>query len=200
MTGSRAEAKTRTRQALIEAAGAVFAERGYEAASVDELAREAGYTIGALYAHFPRKEALFLAMIEERVKDEARRLRHILTSADDVEGRIAALGAAFEADTAEQRRTTLLLMEFWLYCARHGARRPDIAAGFLAWQAGFRKAVAGYLAPAEDGGAPDSEALAALLLALCEGLARQRVLAPGLARRGVLETGLRVLLGHPARP
>jgi AcrR family transcriptional regulator len=47
----------------MDAAERVFAAKGYEAASVMDLAKEAGFTKGALYAHFSSKEELFLAVI-----------------------------------------------------------------------------------------------------------------------------------------
>src|SRR5436190_12596775 len=55
------------REALLAAALAVFAERGYRDASVDEVAERAGYSKGALYWHFSSKDDLFYALLEERI-------------------------------------------------------------------------------------------------------------------------------------
>src|SRR3954452_16619624 len=55
------------RDALLAAAMEIFAERGYRDASVDEIAARAGYSKGAIYFHFSGKEALFFALLEERV-------------------------------------------------------------------------------------------------------------------------------------
>ncbi len=49
---TRDEKKAQTRLRLLEAAAHVFARRGYHAATVDEVAEEAGYTVGALYSNF----------------------------------------------------------------------------------------------------------------------------------------------------
>jgi AcrR family transcriptional regulator len=54
----------RTRRALIESARHVFATRGFEGASLDEIAEEAGYTRGAIYKHFANKEDLFFAVVD----------------------------------------------------------------------------------------------------------------------------------------
>jgi len=63
-TKTRREARAaETRAHLIATARTVFAEKGYEAASVADLAAAAGYTKGALYAHFDSKEELFLATV-----------------------------------------------------------------------------------------------------------------------------------------
>lgn len=55
-----------TYQQILEAAYQVFARRGYEAATVDEIAAECGISKGALYHHFPSKEELFATLIRTR--------------------------------------------------------------------------------------------------------------------------------------
>ena len=57
--GSRGRSEA-TRRRLLEAAGSVFAAKGYERASVADIAAAAGFTKGAFYASFPSKEAVFL--------------------------------------------------------------------------------------------------------------------------------------------
>ncbi|MGH8905176.1 MAG: TetR family transcriptional regulator [Egibacteraceae bacterium] len=54
-----------TREALLKAALPVFGQRGYAAATLDEIARCAGVTRGALYHHFAGKPELFLLVLEE---------------------------------------------------------------------------------------------------------------------------------------
>ncbi|MEU9443071.1 ScbR family autoregulator-binding transcription factor [Streptomyces sp. NPDC048304] len=52
------ERAIRTRHAILNAAASVFDERGYEAATIGEILTRAGVTKGALYFHFPSKQAL----------------------------------------------------------------------------------------------------------------------------------------------
>ncbi|MFJ8631667.1 ScbR family autoregulator-binding transcription factor [Streptomyces sp. NPDC093568] len=54
----------RSRRSILEAAAAVFGERGYDAASTNEILARAGLTRGALYHHFPSKEAIAAALVE----------------------------------------------------------------------------------------------------------------------------------------
>lgn len=55
-----------TRRAhVLDAARRVFAARGVEGASIREIAREAGYTAGALYSYFDSKEAIYAALLAE---------------------------------------------------------------------------------------------------------------------------------------
>src|SRR6266851_7905634 len=60
----RAEQVAQTRAALIAAGRRLFGEHGFAATSVDDLARAARVTTGALYHHFPTKTALFETVFE----------------------------------------------------------------------------------------------------------------------------------------
>src|SRR6187200_1351795 len=65
---SREQQTAATREDLLAAARRVFADRGYHAASLDEVAREAGYTKGAVYSAFGAKGRLFLAVYEREME------------------------------------------------------------------------------------------------------------------------------------
>jgi AcrR family transcriptional regulator len=54
-----------TRERILEAALKVFAERGYDGASVTQICKHAGVSKGALYHHYPTKHAVFLALLEQ---------------------------------------------------------------------------------------------------------------------------------------
>jgi len=60
--GSKAEQAEATRAELVRVAQALFSERGYEATPIEEVLARAGVSKGALYHHFPNKEALFEAV------------------------------------------------------------------------------------------------------------------------------------------
>ena len=61
---SRAQRQQQTRAALVEAARAVFARDGFAGASLETIARDAGYSKGAVYSNFDGKAALFLAVMD----------------------------------------------------------------------------------------------------------------------------------------
>lgn len=65
---SRLDRQRQTREALIFAARAVFSEDGYHAASLDRIAREAGFSKGAVYSNFEGKSALFLAVLDRNLE------------------------------------------------------------------------------------------------------------------------------------
>jgi len=77
--GQRARMMEETRARLIQAARAAFAEKGYAAASMDELTATAGLTRGALYHNFGDKKGLLRAVIEQldaEMVAKARIARH----------------------------------------------------------------------------------------------------------------------------
>ena len=80
---TRKQRQERTRSHLLEAAGTVFARRGFAHASVDQVAAEAGYTKGAFYANFASKEELFLVLLEQRFAERVAALDEVLAGDED---------------------------------------------------------------------------------------------------------------------
>jgi AcrR family transcriptional regulator len=66
-SGARRPQAAERRQAILDAALAVFAEHGYEAARLDDVAAKAGVAKGTLYLYFKDKEALFEALVRGAV-------------------------------------------------------------------------------------------------------------------------------------
>src|SRR5437870_11381662 len=54
------------RAQILAAAMACFARQGYHATSMDDVVRESGLSVGAIYSYFPSKEDLFLALSDDR--------------------------------------------------------------------------------------------------------------------------------------
>lgn len=67
---TREEKKAATREALLAAAHRLFAAKGFEATTIDEIASTAGYTRGAFYANFANKEATMEALIAGGFTDD----------------------------------------------------------------------------------------------------------------------------------
>ena len=68
-----------TRKALLDAAEEVFVKRGVPGAALEEIAAEAGFSRGAIYAHFGSKEELLLAVLDrfmDRQLEQYLQLQH----------------------------------------------------------------------------------------------------------------------------
>src|SRR4051794_214870 len=71
---TRQARKAQTRERLLDAAGGVFARRGYHRALLEEVAEEAGFSTGAVYSNFSGKEDLFLSLLEDLIERQAAEL------------------------------------------------------------------------------------------------------------------------------
>ena len=80
-TGKRAQMVEETRGKLIQAARKAFAIKGYAAASMDDLTRDAGLTRGALYHNFGDKKGLLQAVIDQIDAEMLARMRETSSQA-----------------------------------------------------------------------------------------------------------------------
>lgn len=65
---------------IVEAALAVFAEKGFAAARLDEIAARAGVSKGALYLYFETKEDLFRAVVEQAIAPNIQAVRAMIAA------------------------------------------------------------------------------------------------------------------------
>ena len=145
--GPRRDA-VRNRELLLAAARDVFGERGVDA-SLEEIARRAGLGIGTLYRHFPSRQALIDALLEERLgavvaladaaaADPADGLRRFLEAMIDLQARERVLRevlhrSAHAGRVAELRAEVHDALEQLLAHAHaEGALRTDFALSDLA--------------------------------------------------------------------
>jgi AcrR family transcriptional regulator len=75
---NRAATKEQTHRRLLEAAERVFLRLGYQGATLDAIAADAGFTKGAVYWHFKNKEALFLELLADGMKRNAADAQRII--------------------------------------------------------------------------------------------------------------------------
>lgn len=94
----REEYSATTRQALLDSATALFAERGFARTSLDDIAAGARVTKGALYGHFASKQALFRAVLQElEAATQAEVERAVLAAATPWDSALAGLDAFLTA-------------------------------------------------------------------------------------------------------
>lgn len=128
-TGTRRREQTRAR--LLDAAHAVFAEVGMDAASVETICERAGFSRGAFYSNFDSKHELFLALVTQL--GEAK--------LDEVDVRVRDLGSAGLADAGAMVRQVAgaslgerLEPQLIAEIRTQALRDPNLAAAYLAWQ------------------------------------------------------------------
>ena len=119
----RALAKQRTREKILASAKALFAERGYEASTIRDIAREAGMSTGAVFASFTDKSDLFteIAEAEQNALDDAMR-----AAAGELTGRaavVAMLDAAADRHLSEIALFQAVMSALWTPGLAEKARR-----------------------------------------------------------------------------
>lgn len=120
------QARTQDTQAkILDAAEAVFAEQGFEKTQLEQVATRAGFTRGAIYAHYSSKEDLFLALVEQRVYLKFMTVHERMTQEPDVSRRPAIFKQWVIAKGCEPSWSTLML-EFKLYALRRPSSRAKL--------------------------------------------------------------------------
>jgi AcrR family transcriptional regulator len=100
-----------TRQALEAAGRKLFAARGYDQVSAEEIVAAAGVTRGALYHHYDGKPGLFEAVVENCMRELHRRLAHAASkSSNPLQGLQAGI-RAFLAHATEATTQRILLVD-----------------------------------------------------------------------------------------
>src|SRR5579863_1985002 len=161
------------RQRIVAAAYRVLGSRGYEAATIKEIAREAGVAPGLIHYYFADKEALLVAVLDEASEQhlrETQRLRAALPG-----GRLLQVALA-------ERRGRVSSAPEW-YRLRYelfalGLRNPAIRPGLARLLANGRQGIAGVVRAAAPNASLDPELVAAILLGALDGLALQKLADP----------------------
>lgn len=90
-----------TKRLILEKALELFADKGYEGSSMDDIARAVGIRKASLYSHFDGKESIFAAIFEDILDEYAHTIDRLTTTQD--------------GENAAQRLKSLFF-EFVLYC------------------------------------------------------------------------------------
>jgi AcrR family transcriptional regulator len=194
---SRAEQNERNRTLVLAAARQIFLTRGYHAATLDEIADEAGFSRGVVQSRFGNKADLFLALLEERIAARAAQ------NAGLTEGLSGAEGIRVLREHAVWRNRAeldwgLLLIEFRV----HAARDPELTRRYATLHTRTRQALAEvitdiYRRAGEPPPFPAQE-MAQMILAIEAGIRLEQAADPeGVAPTAAFER-LRDAVGAPA--
>jgi AcrR family transcriptional regulator len=176
---TREERRAETRSRLLEAARVVFARRGLQAATVEEIAEEAGFTTGALYSNFKGKEDLVLAVEEEMIAREIREYTEIFARGRTLEEQARGGADRWMEILREEPDYFPLFVELW----SSAVRDPDLRAKFLERSGAMRDASARMIQEGAadlgiEAGEDDVGHLATVVNALGNGLAMEKTINP----------------------
>ena len=173
--------RQRTREALLDAAATVFAEQGFQGASLDEIAATAGYTRGAIYKHFADKEELLhevCVLLNERTIAE---FDEIQSDHDWRDTDLDAVAEHWRSMTERSAEFRVVMLEFQL----HAYRNPKLRERAREFARANRSAIADYLTErAEEAGEPlpvDADQLAAVFGTSSDGFSQMALVDPDAA-------------------
>jgi AcrR family transcriptional regulator len=131
-----------TRRRLLEAARRVFVQRGFHAATLEQVAEAAGFTKGAVYSQFESKADLFFALLEKRVEQRLGEIRSAGAAASSPEQFGSIMGRQWVRGARADMGWQLLALEFRVYVARH----PELRERYIGVYARLRDAIGEALA------------------------------------------------------
>ena len=108
---TQGERRAATRGAIVEAATRLFGDVGFAATTVDQIAGVAGIAKGAVYHHFPTKEAVFEAVFEDTSEILAREVRAASREKPDPLDAMATGNAYYFAACAQGPRRQIILRD-----------------------------------------------------------------------------------------
>jgi AcrR family transcriptional regulator len=196
---TRAERSAQTRAELMASARQLFLRRGFHAASLELVAEEAGFTIGAVYSRFGSKADLFLAILDERIDQLVAEVAQVARLDQPLPAHAELLAGRRMALLEREREWFPLVVEFWSHAARDERLRREFAARherLVQAYAGLieadyaRLGLTLPLAP---------EVLARAVVAMGNGVALERLADPDRGPDGLLSTmAISVLRGAAA--
>lgn len=183
----KGDKRSRTRARLVEAAAGLIGEAGFEATSLEAVARRAGMTRGAIYGNFRDRDELFMAVVESRWRPIAPEF----APATAYPERMRQLGEAFIEALPARRAAAIGAASFSLYALTHeDMRRRLVEANAEA----YRQAAAATAAAGAESDLPlPAEEFVRVLHAMMDGLAMLASLTPELITPEVVRSAFAAL-------
>ena len=127
LSASSTKQSAETRERILKAAEAVFADNGYHDALVDEIGKRTSMSKGGLYFHFPSKEDLFFAVMDRLANKLVGRAEKAVIVADSpLEAAEAALGTVLSALSVQKRLARLLITQGYSMGNAFEAKRAEM--------------------------------------------------------------------------
>lgn len=128
-TGRNPARSAAMKAALIDAARAIFAEKGYAETGTPEIVRAAGVTRGALYHHFDGKPGLFRAVLEQEAEAISRRIQSAAGTGRDARSALMAGAKGYFDAMRDPERQRLMLRDGPAVLGPAGMAEIDARAG-----------------------------------------------------------------------
>ena len=173
---TRKQKQAHTRACLMHSAARVFARRGLQQASIDEVAEDAGFTKGAFYANFKSKEELFLAMLDERFAKRIEDIERVIAGEGSTAQKARRAGDQFVQRLSADREWERLFFEFSAYAARDEDFREELVTRYRAMRDRIAAALQTHAEEAEKESVLGSDQVALMVSVMGNGFALEKLL------------------------
>jgi AcrR family transcriptional regulator len=160
----------------MHSAARVFARRGLQQASIDEVAEDAGYTKGAFYANFKSKEELFSAMLDERFTKRIEDIERVIADEGSPAQKARAAGDAFAQMLRANQEWERLFFEFSAYAARDEEFRQELVTRYRAMRTRIAAALEAHAAEMGKEAVLPFDQVALMTSAMSNGFALEKLL------------------------
>lgn len=114
------------KQEILAAATAVFAQKGFAGASMDDIVQASGLSKGGLYWHFKSKDDLIAAILSQFFDQEMAALDALLQTAGTAPQKLQQLGQQIIADVSQMSELLTISLEFYALAARRQSVRLEL--------------------------------------------------------------------------
>lgn len=184
-----------TRIKLLTVAQALFAQRGYDATGIMDICDTASVSKGAFYHHFPSKQAIFMALLEDWLAQLDVLMQAALAAAPNVpEGLVEMAGLTGSVFEAADKQFPLFL-EFWIQASRRPEIWETVVAPYHRYQVRFSSIFDKGIQEGSLNQEVSSTTAARVIIALAMGLLLQALIDPkGANWSQVTQEGVRMLM------
>jgi TetR/AcrR family acrAB operon transcriptional repressor len=156
---------------ILIAAAECFSKNGFNGTTMDQIAKKARVSKGALYWHFKNKEELFVKLKEQHITQVLQTLEKLFASTETFDSKLAkSFELCFSALTPRQRKKARLNMEFWAAAPKISGLSEMLNNQYNRLQAFLKTTINEAVTKGELRKEIDSESLSAILLATLDGL------------------------------
>ena len=183
-----------TRNNILQAAMQLFASRGYDATSVAQICQAAGVSKGAFYHHFPSKQAVFVALLDNWLNVLDEQIAALVSQAGSIPEGLVQMASVSKGVFKSARGQLPMFLEFW----RESSHDPLVWNATIEPYQHYTNLFSGLIERGIQEGSlepVDPQTTARVLLALVLGVILQGVMDPeGAAWNDVLREGIQLIM------
>jgi AcrR family transcriptional regulator len=167
----RPDVSDERRQQIMNAAFAVFSQQGFERASMDDIAKEAGVSKGALYLYYKSKDAIIAKLLQLFFDQALKQIRVLNTGEGSVSEQLLGFTRVLIREMDRMAAMQPISLQFYAIAARHATMRQHLRAYFAQYRMLMEEVIQRGVTQGEFRADTNPGESAIALTALLEGLA-----------------------------